>query len=184
MNQPSIWQRALGSRFDALPHELRYFHALQGRHVLTGAAEVRASESAPARWLARWVGTPRRSGFRTFFFTLHAAADVETWGRDFQDHRMTSSLAVQQDQIIETVGPVRLTFELRADAGGLDMRLVAMRVIGLPWPRCMRPMVMAREQAGPIGNTPQLHFDIRARLPLLGEFIRYRGHLDLPMGAP
>jgi len=184
MNRQSIWQRALGSSFDGLPRELRYFHALQGQHVLSGAAEVRASESAPARWLARCVGTPRRSGLRTFRFTLHAAANGETWDRDFQDHRMTSRLAVRQGQIIETMGPVRLTFDLRADASGLAVRLVAMRVIGLPWPRCMCPAVMAREQPGPIGNTPQLHFEIRARLPLLGEFIHYRGHLDLPMGAP
>jgi hypothetical protein len=43
-------------------------------------------------------------------------------------------------------------------------------------------MVVARELPGPIGHTPQLHFEIRAGLPLLGEFIHYRGHLDLPMG--
>lgn len=184
MNRQSIWQRALGSSFDGMPRELRYFHALQGRHVLTGAAEVTASESAPARWLARCVGTPRRSGLRMLRFTLHAAASDETWARDFQDHRMTSRLGVQQDQIIETVGLVRLTFDLRADTSGLEMRLVALRVIGLPWPRSMCPSVMAREQAGPSGDIPQLHFEIRARLPLLGEFIHYRGHLDLPMGPP
>ena len=183
MNRQSIWQKALGSSFDRLPRELRYFHALQGRHDLTGTAEVTASESAPARWLARCVGTPQRSGPRTLRFTLQAAAIGETWTRDFQDHTMTSRLAVEQNQIIETVGLVRLAFDLRADAGGLEMRLTALRVIGLPWPRCMRPSVMASERAGPSGDMAQLHFEIRARMPLLGEFIHYRGHLDLPMGA-
>lgn len=87
-----------------------------------------------------------------------------------------SRLRPQGTQVVETLGPARLTFSLKEDGGSLVMELSAMRFLGIPCPRWLLPRIDAREH----GRDGQLHFQARASLPLVGRVTGYRGWLQLP----
>lgn len=56
------------------------------------------------------------------------------------------------------------------------MRLEAIRIFGMRWPRRWFPQVWATELG--IGN--RFHFDVGARFQRLGLLVAYAGFLELP----
>jgi hypothetical protein len=56
------------------------------------------------------------------------------------------------------------------------MRLLRLRLLGVPCPRRLVPRVTAEES----GDGDRLHFRVAATLPWVGTVASYRGHLVLP----
>jgi hypothetical protein len=175
---PPLFARALGSTFDGLPPSLRRFHSLRGVHALTGRVDVAEPTTIIARLLARCLGTPRVAGTGPLRFELNAAGDSETWTRRLPGTTMVSRLFVHGPCIEERIGPVRLCFVPEAGPDRLVLRLVGLRVLGVPCPRRLLPRIVAEETA----SADRVHFTVRASLAGIGTVAGYRGHLDLPPG--
>lgn len=79
--------------------------------------------------------------------------------------------------LCERVGPTTFVFAALASAEGLALRLEGFRVLGVPLPRLLHPVVRTLE--GEHGGRYQ--FEVEARLPLFGLLVRYSGWL-LPQG--
>lgn len=178
MSRLSMYQRVMGPHFDLLPAPLRYFHALQGHHVLNGWVQVQGPASFASAVLARFLGTPLRAQDGELRFELAAQETCETWTRHFPGKTMRSHLSMGQGRLVEQVGGARLAFAVEGNAQGLVMRLVGLRVLGVPCPHCLLPAVVAEES----GSPGRLHFRIQASLPLLGRVAGYQGYLQLPDG--
>jgi hypothetical protein len=176
MSGPSLYQQVLGAEFAQLPPALRAFHALSGRHRLTGAVVIDAPATRPAKFLAWCLGAPLAAQTGAIRFDLDAEAASETWTRHFPARTMRSRLDLGRGCVVERLGPARLTFALVRAGTTLEMRLVRMQFLGVPCPSWLRPRVVARETA----STGRLHFDVHASLPLVGTVASYRGHLDVP----
>jgi len=172
---PSLYQRVMGDRFELLPPAVQRFHRLAGRVVLHG----RVRTDAPTSWLASVIavvlGTPRRATEGVLRFELDAGPDLERWTRHFPLRTMSSRLCARAGRVEEQLGPVRLTFDLIAGSESLRMRLVHLRVLGLPWPRWLMPQITAEES----GRDDRLQFSVVAELPWAGTVASYRGHLIL-----
>lgn len=178
MSAQPLYRQLLGTEFDRLPAALRRFHGLQGRHVLTGSVHVAAPATPLAGWIARCLGAPLHAARGGLRFELDAGPRSETWTRRFPHRTMASRLAVDGPHLVERLGWATLRFvpDLRPD--GLALRLAGLRVLGLPCPRALWPVIEAVET----GEGARLHFRIEAGLPLVGRVARYTGHLDLPPG--
>ena len=178
---PSVYRRVLGARFDSLDPAVQRLHSLQGQQRLDGRCTIVGAESRLGRAIARIVGLPRAAEQTAFTFEINADDSEETWTRHFPRRSMRSRLrAGSNGELIERLGIVRLRFTLAVADGALTMRLDAVRVAGMPWPRAWLPMVWAREH----GDGERFHFDVGARLGRLGLLVAYRGHLDLPGAGP
>lgn len=175
MNAPSLYRQVMGAAFDALPPALRTFHSLQGRHVLEGRVRVDAPASAAARGLAWCIGSPLQAHEGPIRFELEAGPGEEVWTRHFPGKTMRSTLRRRGDEIVEQLGPARLSFTLTCDAGRLEMRHARLHVLGVPCPRWLAPGIVAQETA----TAGRLHFRVQARVPWVGVVASYQGHLEV-----
>jgi Domain of unknown function (DUF4166) len=179
MHRTSIVESAMGGQFAALAPAVQQFHRLAGRHVLEGAVTVYAPGSAPARLLARILGTPLEAVNGPIKFEIEAGATAETWTRHFPSKKLTSTLYLNDKHLIEKVGAARLAFALTAQDGQMHMRLHRLHFFGIPCPTWLMPIVTAKES----GIDCQLHFDICVAVRYIGVIARYHGHLSLPDGG-
>jgi hypothetical protein len=177
----SIYERVMGAPYARLAPALRRFHRLRGRHVLHGEVTTDAPASWLAGWLARGLGSPRQATRGAIRFELDVDADGETWTRHFPGRTMSSRLREVDGALVEQLGAARLAFALSAVDGRLVMRLVALRFIGIPCPAFLRPRIVAEETGEQDSEgRERLHFRVEARVPLVGQVVGYRGHLELP----
>lgn len=174
-----VFVAALGAdAYARLPAAVRRFHASSGRQTLHGEVETAAPASAMARLLAWCLGSPREARRGPLRFELDASPAGESWTRVFPDRTMSSQLHRDDagGSVIEQLGPLWLRFAVHEVGGALEMRLAAMRCLGIPWPRMLLPKVVARET----GDDERLQFEVSAALPLIGQVAAYRGHLVVP----
>lgn len=171
----SLYEQVLGAQFGALHEPVRRFHSLAGRHQLHGWVRVEAPGSVLASLLALCLGAPTAAGSGALRFELDAHADHEVWTRHFPSRTMRSCLRPGGRGLIEQLGLARLSFGLETCDGKLVMRLQRLQVLGLPCPAWAMPRIVAEET----GQADQLHFDVQASLPLIGQVVHYVGHLEV-----
>jgi hypothetical protein len=175
----SMYETAMGARFDRLAPGVRDFHRLAGRHTLHGQVVIHAPKSILAKFLARLLGTPRSACHGPIKFELDAEDLKETWTRYFPASIMTSHLQLLNGHLVEKLGAARLTFELLETNGQLKMQLRALQFMGIACPKWLMPTIIAEET----GADGRLNFNVRAEVPWVGVVARYQGYLSLPNGA-
>lgn len=80
----SMYQRAMGDRYERLSDAVQRFHRLTGRHVLHGRVKTDAPGSLPAKILALCLGTPRKGCNGPILFELDASQSVKSGRADFR----------------------------------------------------------------------------------------------------
>lgn len=178
MSGSTLYQQVMGAAFFTLPAPLQQFHALKGKHLLSGWVEVQAPASPAARALAMCLRAPLTAQRGPIRFELESSSASENWVRHFPGKTMESRLRLRSGRIVENLGAARLTFTLRGNSKKLEMQLVRLHFCGVPCPRWLLPTVVAEETAS-IGR---LHFRVRASLPFIGVVAGYQGYLELPGG--
>lgn len=171
-----LFEHAMGPAYERLDPAVRAFHDLAGTAELHGEVETEEPASALGALISSLLGAPRLRSRGALRFELRVERDRQTWTRHFPHRTMYSSLRLHDKQVVETLGPVRLAFALKEEAGTLIMGLRSMRFLGIPCPRWLLPHIDAREH----GCDGHLHFQIRASLPWVGRVTGYRGWLKLP----
>lgn len=179
-NDASLFRTAMGEPYERLDSTLRAFHDLRGRHALHGEVHTEGPERPLGALLARLLGTPVHAAQGAMRFELDSVEGAQTWTRHFPHRTMRSRMRLVRGRLVESLGPVQLTFALREQGQRLEMQLQSLRCLGVPCPRWLLPRITATEE----GRDGRLHFDIRAALPGIGRVTSYRGWLDLPRVAP
>jgi hypothetical protein len=175
-----LFEHAMGPAYQRLDPAVRAFHDLRGSAELHGEVATEAPASRLGACLSLLLGAPRRASQGRIRFELRSDGKQQTWIRHFpHGRRMMSSLRLQGAELVESLGPSRLTFALQEEGGSLVMALRSMRFLGVPCPRWLLPRIVAREE----GRDGRLHFHVRASLPLVGRVTGYRGWLQLPERA-
>lgn len=178
----SLFHQVLGDAYERLDTTVQAFHDLQGRSVLQGEVHIQTPQTAIGRLLAFLLGSPQHATDGPLRFELHSSPDQETWVRHFPGRTMRSTMRVVDGELVENLGPARVTFTLSEAQGKLVMRLRALRFFGIPCPGWLLPRVEAVEH----GEESRLCFDILASVPWVGQVAAYRGYLQLPtaVGQP
>ncbi len=173
----TLYQQILGTRFGLLDAGVQRFHLLQGVHRLKGCCSIRGADSWAGHVICTLLGLPHANPAAAMQFELNASEHAEVWIRHFPHRTMRSVLRAHAGGLlIERIGPARLLFSLSSRDGQLSMRLRAIRIFGLPWPKCWFPEIWAVER----GNEDRFQFDVGARFRRSGLIVAYSGHLELP----
>jgi hypothetical protein len=173
MTEP-LYRRLLGPEFDRLPQPVRELHDFTGVSIWDGRADVERGRSLAARIAAALTSLPPEGDDQPLRVTFHAIGEREIWGRQFGSALFRSVQYERGGLLHERVGPVTFVFTPLASKEGLALRPDGFRVLGLPLPRALHPVVRTfeREQGG------RYHFEVEAHLPLFGLLIRYAGWLE------
>jgi hypothetical protein len=181
-----LFERVLGApRFQALPAPIKRLHDHRMHNVFSGRCSVERGHGPLASLLAWAASLPVEGGNVPIEVSLVCDSAGEIWSRyfgsrDFGGKRMRSTLTERRGYLEETLGPVVLTFALRADAQAIEWNVVAVKALGLRFPAAWFKHVTTRESLA--GG--KYAFDIRAELPCIGLLVRYRGWLDVDAGYP
>jgi hypothetical protein len=172
MTEP-LYRRLLGAGFDRLPQPVRELHDFTGVSIWDGRADVERGRSLAARIAATLTSLPPEGDDQPLRVTFHAVGEREIWGRQF-DRPCSGRQYASGGLLYERVGPTTFVFTPLASEEGLALRLDGFRVLGVPLPRALHPVVRTfeREQGG------RYHFEVEAHLPLFGLLIRYAGWLE------
>ncbi|ROS00249.1 uncharacterized protein DUF4166 [Sinobacterium caligoides] len=95
------------------------------------------------------------------------------WNRQFDDHVMNSKFYRRDECLVEQLGPLRLQMRLSVENEVLLYRLRKVSCFGVPIPRVLSPLVMARERE----EGGFYRFDVSVSLPVIGLLVSYSGNL-------
>jgi hypothetical protein len=172
--QPALFRRLLGRRFDALPPAVRRVHAGAAPAVFHGHAVARAGHSVGARLAGRVLGLPP-SGRSEVEVQITPDGSGETWRRRFGAARFASRLVSRSEPGVfeERFGPLRFAFELNATSRGVRWTPIGWSFAGLPLPRALAPRLHARAEEA----DGAYRFSVAAGHPWFGLLFAYRGRL-------
>ena len=172
--EPVLFRRLLGKRFDALPPLVRAVHGAETPTRFTGRAIARAGRSLPAQLTRLMLGLPV-SGKSEATVDLTPDAHGETWKRQFGAAEFSSRLVATDRLGIfeEQFGPIRFLFDLQPTKTGVIWSLIGWRLLSLPLPLWLGPKVHAR--ADEVDG--RYRFRVAVAHSLAGLMFAYRGDL-------
>jgi hypothetical protein len=174
---PPLYERLMGAGFDALPPRVRAIHDIQADAGAAGEGRVARGRNRFARLIGAVVRFPP-AGLYPLHVSFAETGGRERWTRDFGGHVFSSELSAKGGLAVERFGPMRFGFELAPAPDGLAMHLRRWSLFGVRLPLFLAPRIAAREWE----QADRFHFDVRLRLPLVGEIVHYSGWL-LPVGG-
>jgi Domain of unknown function (DUF4166) len=170
----SVYRRLLGDQFAILPPVLQALHGGREASVWRGRADVERGASRLARLLASLFRLPPAGLAQPLTVMFEPIGDREIWTRNFGPHQFRSVQFAHAGQLHETVGVSRLIMRVDTGASGLQLTMLAVRVLGMPLPSSLAPRIRAQETE----RNGRFHFDVEASLPVIGRLVRYHGWLE------
>ena len=169
-----LFKRILGAKFDALPMLLQDVHDSRPSKKFRGRCEIQCGRRWAARVLARMAALPKPARDVPIDVSIHCEGDQETWTRVIGVRRMQTRLAEREGLLVESVGPVHLSFSLDVVDETIVWRMAGARAMGFRLPLSWFTNVSAREAV----ESGRYTFDVRAELAYVGLLIHYRGWLE------
>lgn len=168
----NAFKTCLGSDFDRLPDTIRCAHVGQIR--LNGQARV-APGGGIANILANLMGLPAAGDQVAMAVEGEHLPDRMIWNRRFSDRRFRSCFRLDENRLIESLGPFRRRLRLEVRDRRLRYVLERVSMFGLTVPRGLAPELEAWEGE----RDGRYDFAVEVRLPFAGRLVRYEGLLDL-----
>lgn len=167
-----LFRQVLGA-FDALPEEVRATHDHAGPRRWSGRAEVTRGAGRFAGLIARVFRFPAAAVDVPVTVLKMPVEGGEVWERRFGGQRFRSHLRVGAGGLTERFGPLTFAIALEVREGALHWPVVRGWCLGLPLPRWLLPVSVAREYA----EDGRFRFDVALHAPFVGLIVRYRGWL-------
>lgn len=173
----SLYPRILGERWRELPEQVRRALEVTDEMRASGRFQVRWSDRARARWLARLGGLPRAGENVDVELTVTSDLEGETWRRRFGADELLTRQWEERGLLIERAGVLELSFRLSVSTGRLSFHQEGARlnVLGtrVPLPRWLAPRVAASAwEDGSMQVSVELSF------PWVGVLCSYQGGIE------
>jgi hypothetical protein len=174
----SIFQRLLGSAWDALPAPVRALHDTSAHLRLSGRATVTRGEGRLARLVAKVAGFPEAGTDVPVEVSLQRDAEGETWIRAFAGKAFSSRIDAGRGRsqwlLRERFGPARFHLALVPEGDCLQFIVRGWDVLGIPLPRAWAPAGDSYETA----RDGRFVFHIEIAHPWIGPIVAYEGWLE------
>jgi hypothetical protein len=125
-----LYPQLLGRDFEKLPRVLRDFHSAPGGGRASGTVSVRRER----RWLAGLVGFPPSGDSIPARLQVIGSEDGEIWIRRFGTAELRTFQWREGDLLLETLGPLRISFRIFADHTGMRFQMQRARLWIVPIP--------------------------------------------------
>lgn len=172
-----LYERILGSAWNALPAEIRVMHQVAKTAVAEGRASVERGHGVLARLAGSVVGFPAATADTPVRVRFDVMDGVETWTRSFGAETFHSEQFAgagrAQGLICEKFGSLTFAMALVLKDGRLSLVLRHWRAFGIPMPMFLCPRSIAHESV----EEGRFRFHVEIGHPLTGLIVRYRGWL-------
>ncbi len=157
-----------------LPDAVKRLHSRPAAY--TGLCDIERGKGI-AIAIALAIGRFPRSGTDVpVSMHIQKEGEVWTWDRNFSGHRTRSELSVdtRRNSVKERFGSLCLWLRPVPSGSNLHIEITRLTVFGVPCPRALLPQSATVEWQD---NAGRFRFDVSARVPGLGQWIRYQGWL-------
>jgi hypothetical protein len=173
---PTLFQRALGNKWQELPPCVRRLHSVRDAESFSGLARVTRGRGLVAGVAACLLGFPEGGDNVPLTLTKTRMPTGEIWERNFAGRRFHSVLTPSDraQHYRERFGPFTYEQELSVEDGVLHFPVRRGWLLGIPLPSLLLPRSCSREFA----VDGAFHFDVGLYAPLTGGLIvRYQGRI-------
>ena len=129
-----MFRQLIGPAFEKLSTEIRRLHTPPAIRSFSGQCEIKRGSSAISH-LFGWAARLPPAGTMPVIITIHTCSNKEIWSRQFGAHPMQSTLRIKNDLLVESLGLAQMVFRVEVIAERIYWRLVAVRSLGVPFPR-------------------------------------------------
>jgi hypothetical protein len=173
-DDPVMFRRLLGRRFDLLPPAVREVHSVRESTAFAGAAVARSGRSLPALAARLIMGTPG-TGRHPVQVKIRPGKRGETWSRRFGASGFKSRLsdAARMGVFEERFGPLRFAFDIHPTQRGFAWRLIGWSFMGLSLPIVLAPGIRAAAEEA----DGRYRFRVVVAHRWIGLMFAYRGWL-------
>lgn len=168
----SILALHMGDNFAALSPLLQRVHIGSGR--LEGVVNVKRGNIL-AGALCSVFGFPRQNTAAILSVDYEHNRDLMSWERNFDGLKMVSHFNRQADYLIESLGPIAMSFKAVECQGELHYRLFKTRFSGITIPKIISPTIVAYEKE--VGGRYQ--FSVEVSMFPVGLVVAYAGELEV-----
>jgi len=169
----TLYQRALGPRFDVLPAVLHQFHGNQRGGTAAGAVSIIRGDGVVRNLAAELLRLPRAGKDVAITVEIRVDGVGETWCRCFGGCRLITRQWLDRSFIVEQAGPLRLWFHVEASSIGMRFDSMRCTLFGILMPN---PMAF-RVAAVVTGMAESWWVDVEIFAPMLGSLVRYEGEV-------
>ena len=175
-DRPTLFQTALGDRWERLAPQAQALHSVQDTESFSGVAQVACGRSPLARLAAWFFGFPPAGEDVALTVTKTRTDKGEIWERNFNGRRFRSHCtpAAKPYRYRERFWPFDYELDLPVENGCMGLPVRRGWFLGVPIPRFLLPRSDSKEYVA----EGKFHFDVELNAPLGGGLIvRYRGAL-------
>lgn len=172
----SLFARAIGPAFEALPDAIRVLHETPGRSVWRGRAITEGASGPLAALVARIVGFPAAQADCEAEVRIDADGQRSIWKRRIGGQTFWSVLSHPGEggRIEERFGLLSFRLCLTPKRDRLVYTVEGWRLGPIPLPRKLAPRTRTHERLDAEGR---FVFDVEISAPLIGRLVRYCGWL-------
>jgi len=184
--QKSLFQTAIGAKFDELPPCLQELHGPDAPIKWGGQARTQAGTTWLAKLISRSIGfgvppEHRTATYESLEVTFERTENSEEWTRDFDGHRFKSHFTLEKkaegDHVnyvaIENFGLFKFELDLLYEDNRLYFLVRRCTFLKLPLPAICLPKGDSYE----FEREGRFHFCVEVRVPLAGLIAAYDGWL-------
>jgi Domain of unknown function (DUF4166)/Saccharopine dehydrogenase NADP binding domain len=178
----SLFETALGSRFDALAPAIKELHSPQDRALYAGICHVQGASSLLAKVIARVIGFPATGQNLPIKLEIQKRRGqngqiTERWTRTVGQNSFSSSLLAGENHwehlLVEQFGPAKYALAVVSKNEGLELIIRQWTLFGIPMPMWLAPKAAATESS----IDDRFNFSISLSHPLVGLIVQYQGWL-------
>ena len=177
VRRTTLFHRALGDAFDALPPAICRLHETCGHSTWRGRAQTWGAASPLGAIVARCVGFPGACADGPVEVQIDADGRRSIWRRLIGSGVFLSVLSRPREggRVRERFGLISFDLELAPAGDRLTYSVTGWRIGPLPMPRGFAPSTRAHEE---VDDQGRFVFDVEIIAPLVGRLVRYRGWLE------
>jgi hypothetical protein len=172
-----LYQRILGSAWDALPAAIRIMHTVNGTLVAEGRGSVERGTGLLARAIGNLFRFPKAGYDIPVTVTFTERGRAEIWARRFGEDSFASVQSQgtgRSDWLVsERFGAFTVDLALVVEESRLRLMVRRWRLFGLPLPLFLAPKGDSYEFV----EDGRFRFHVEIAHPLTGLIVRYRGWL-------
>ncbi len=168
----SIMKVHMGRDFFTLPPLLQRVH--DGSTRLQGFVQVK-NGNLLAKIICRIFKFPKQHSNCHLIVDCRHDLDSMGWLRNFDGLIMESSFYLENDDLVEKLGPLAMATKARSKGGTLVYEFLGTKFFGVPMPRLLSPIIVAYEEA----REDKYFFQVEVKMPLIGFVLGYGGELEV-----
>jgi len=170
----SLYERILREKFQELSPLVQKMHCYEKGNTLTGTVTIKRGKSFIAKILNPLMRLPQEQSNALLILKLEEKQEKELWQRTFGADTFSSTQYQEANQMVESMGLVKMYFDVFTDNGSLCTTLVKTTIFWMSVPKWLAVNISSKAEE----REGKVLFKVKVQTFNGNEVITYNGMID------